>query len=139
MLLWGRSSQSAKIFSASLQGFRGVDIDVYISVFHLESLNTLKYTVIIAHVTPIPPERREKQSVVPEIPAPTHRYDYRMTTLLLPGTLSLPKDSAESIVHTNQTYDHIREHVYWSRMQMFSTYDHNWDIFQSILPGSIGL
>lgn len=32
MLLWGRSSQSAKIFSAVLQGFRGVDIDVYISV-----------------------------------------------------------------------------------------------------------
>ena len=26
-----------------------------------------------------------------EIPAPTHRYDYRMTTLLLPGTLSLPR------------------------------------------------
>lgn len=41
-------------------------------------------------------------------------------------------------VHTNQTYDHIRS-MYMVRMQMFSTYDHNWDIFQSILPGSIGL
>lgn len=48
------------------------------------------------------------------------------------------QDSAESIVHTNQTYDHIRS-MYMVRMQMFSTYDHNWDIFQSILPGSIGL
>ena len=58
MLLWGRSSQSAKFLSL-LQGFRGVDIDVYISVFHLESLNTLKYTVIIAHVTQSPGEKRK--------------------------------------------------------------------------------
>ena len=49
-----------KNFLSLLQGFRGVDIDVYISVFHLESLNTLKYTVIIAHVTQSP--RREEKN-----------------------------------------------------------------------------
>lgn len=60
MLLWGRSSQSAK-FSQPLAGIPGSRYRCLYLRFHLESLNTLKYTVIIAHVTQSP--RREEKTI----------------------------------------------------------------------------
>ena len=75
-------------------------------MFHLEPLHPFEDAIVIAHVAQ-PAWREEKnKSVEPEKPAPTHRHDCRMTTLLLPRTLSLPKDT-ERIIHANQIHDNI--------------------------------